>query len=120
MAFEIGDEGEAWDGPGTAAAEANPEERQIMTKPQSLCSLKDVALGSTALPSDPSKDCFSNIRRQPEDAARAVMLEVSPTLLPPINNGMIYADWKEAVKGENVMLQRAIARDAALEAAEVR
>jgi hypothetical protein len=130
LAFEVGDEGAAWDGPGTASAERNPEEKQIMTKPQSLCSLKDTAMGSVELPSDPAKDCFSNIRRQPEDKAREVMAQVSPTLLPPVNNGLIYAgvgalpmiegNWKDAVKANNVMLQRAIARDAALEAAEVR
>jgi len=129
MAFEVGDEGAAWDGPGTAAAERDPEEKQIMTKPQSLCALMDVPLGSTQLPSDTSKDCFSNIRRQREDAARSVMMEVSGTLAPNIA-GWIYAgvgalpmiegNWKDAIVEGNVMLQRAIARDAELEAAEVR
>merc|ERR1711907_652161 len=93
-------------------------------KPNSLCSMKDAALGSTGLPSDTKKDCFSNIRRQPEEAARAVMTEVGAPI-PAIDTGLIYAgvgalpmvegNWKDAVSPTNVMLQRAMARDEALE-----
>merc|ERR1719198_2449112 len=122
MAFQVGDEGAVWNEPGTAAAERDPDAKQIMTKPQSLCSLMDV-------PMDTTKDCFSNIRRQREDSARAIMGEVSATLLPDLTGWMyagvgalpmIEGNWKDAIVEGNVMLQRAIARDAELEAAEVR
>merc|ERR1712224_837327 len=96
-----------------SAAERDPDAKQIMTKPQSLCSLKDQPMGSVGLPSDTSKDCFSNIRRQREQDARQVMIEVSGTLVPNLE-GWIYAgvgalpmiegNWKDALVESNVML----------------
>ena len=62
-AFEIGDEGEDWNTAGEAK----------LTKPNSLCSLKNFATGSVSTPSDLGKDCFSNLRRQSENNIRAIM-----------------------------------------------
>jgi len=48
-------------------------ENTKLTKPNSLCSLKNMNFGSVVNPSDPSKECFANTRRQRETVWRDVL-----------------------------------------------
>jgi len=117
VGFEIDDGGDTWIRAGTAPEEADVTQRQSLTKPNSLCSLKHLPSGSlTAFADvDLGKDCFSNVRRQREDDLRT-LLEATDAVLAPLTLvypgvgalPIIEVDWRTAAIGTDVdMLQRA-------------
>jgi hypothetical protein len=134
LAFQIGDGGNDMASSGTAEAEADSSLRQILTKPNALCTMMDVPMGSAldenenpTIPTITTKDCFSNIRRQREDLIRAIIEQVDGAPLAEEGKDiylgvgalpMAEGDWKEAW-ADNVMMQRGIEEDARLEALEL-
>jgi len=54
-----------------------------MTKPNSLCSMKNMEFGTVLQPYDANKECFANTRRQSEVNWRAVLAGTSPEITVP-------------------------------------
>jgi len=117
LAFEIDDIGDDWNRAGTKAEEDDVTQKQSLTKPNSLCSLKHLETGSVTAfaDADLKKDCFSNIRRQREDSIR-LFIEGTDAKLAELD--LVYAgvgaipiktgDWRVEATGSPIdMLQRA-------------
>jgi hypothetical protein len=112
-AFEIGDEGDDWNAPGDAK----------LTKPNSLCSLKNIATGTITVPEDLQKDCFSNVARQSEANIRTIMEGTAmklgkPLVFPGIGcvggECMLEGDWLQAPEvASNPEVARMLVREAA-------
>jgi len=75
VGFEIGDEGQ--EGQWNETGEGK------LTKPNSLCSMKNKASGSVSVPANTGLDCFTNLRRQEENSFRDIMA-TTPAELPKV------------------------------------